>query len=364
MRREGLMNLRERRERAALEAAEWTLRLTDAEMSRAERLEYVAWLRESPLHVAEMLRVAGVHKRLTEFDAWSDVPAADPASFESPVYELQPAEIADRSPHPELAFPSSVSARHRPWRRIYALAAAVAVVVITLAYIALSPSTTVVADAGQARRVALPDGSIVELSPESRLEVHFTAPERDVVLSRGDALFRVAKNPIRPFIVQTGHVRVRAVGTVFGVEHDDGTVIVTVQEGRVAVLDKSGGPEAPMLKAIPVSEISLGADQQIIVPPAGPMGEVRPINSERALAWARGRFVFENTPVSEVVRRFNRYNRLQIKVSDPALGARPVSAVFNDTDPEAFIVFLESVANVRVTHVSADEMVVTVEGPP
>jgi transmembrane sensor len=254
--------------------------------------------------------------------------------------------------------------RLRPWRRLYALAAAVAIAVVTLTYIVFSPSTTVVADAGQLRRVTLPDGSIVELSPESRVEVHFTAPERDIVLSRGDALFRVAKNAARPFIVQTGYVRVRAVGTVFGVQRDRGAVIVTVAEGRVAVLDNSGKPAAPMLRPIPVTEISLGANQQIIVPQGGPMGQVRPIDSQRALAWAQGRFVFENTPVSEVARRFNRYNSLQIDVSDPALAGRRVSAVFDDTDPEAFIVFLESVANVRVTHVSSREVVVTAEGPP
>lgn len=358
------MNPRERRERAALEAAEWVLRLTSGEMSRSERLEYVSWLRESPLHVAEMLRVAGAHKQLTEFDGWSEMPAADPVGFESQVYELPLAQATARPRQSEPASSPLSDERRRVWRRVYAIAAAVAVIVVTLTYVAIAPSNTVVAVAGQMRRVSLPDGSIVELSPNSRLEVHFTSPERDVVLSRGDALFRVAKDPARPFIVETEQVRVRAVGTVFGVQHDDSAVIVTVEEGRVAVLDNSGKPAAPMLGPIPITEISLGANQQIVVPPVGPMGQVRVIDSQRVLAWAEGRFVFENTPVAEVVRRFNRYNRLQIKVSDPALAARPVSAVFDSTDPGAFVVFLESVANVRVTRTSSNEVVVTAEGPP
>lgn len=66
----------ERRERAAQEAADWMLRLCE-DMSRSERLEYVVWLRESPLHVAEMLRVAGAHRRLTEFEGWEKIPPAD-----------------------------------------------------------------------------------------------------------------------------------------------------------------------------------------------------------------------------------------------------------------------------------------------
>jgi transmembrane sensor len=364
MSQEDLMNLRERRERVALEAAEWVLRMTSGEMDRSARLEYVAWLRESPLHVAEMLRVAGTHKRLAEFDGWSELPLADPAAFESQVYELPLAEAAAHSRQTELASSALARERRRGWRRVYALAAAVAVIVVTLAYVALAPSNTVVAVAGQLRRVSLPDGSIVELSPNTRLEVHFTSPERDVVLSRGDALFTVAKDAARPFIVETKQARVRAVGTVFAVQHDRGAVIVTVQEGRVAVLDNSREPAAPVLTPVPITEISLGANQQIVVPPVGPMGQVQAVDSQRALAWAHGRFVFDNTPVSEVVRRFNRYNRLQIQVSDPALEARPVSAVFDNTDPQAFVVFLESVANVRVTQASANQVVVTAEGPP
>jgi len=100
------------------------------------------------------------------------------------------------------------------------------------------------------------------------------------------------------------------------------------------------------------------ADQQVIVPAVGSMGQVRKVDSRRELAWADGRFVFDHDPVAEVVRKFNRFNRVQIKVLDTQLATRPVSAVFNVSDPEAFVVFLESVANIRVARPAQNVIVI------
>src|SRR5882724_2750396 len=70
---ESLMDASERRRRVAEEAAEWWV-LLQGEVSRAEREAYVDWLRESAVHVAEMLRVAQVHGALAQFKRWADLP--------------------------------------------------------------------------------------------------------------------------------------------------------------------------------------------------------------------------------------------------------------------------------------------------
>src|SRR6266853_4800430 len=68
------MDASDRRRRAAAEAAQWWV-LLQGEVSRGERERYVDWLRESPVHVAEMLRVAQVHGALAQFERWSELPA-------------------------------------------------------------------------------------------------------------------------------------------------------------------------------------------------------------------------------------------------------------------------------------------------
>jgi len=361
----------ERRERAAQEAAEWMISLQSPELSRAGRLEFVKWLRESPLHVAEMLRVAGAHKRLVDFNDWARMPPVDPSALEAEIHTLAviglPASPSD-TPTRDLA---SRQRRQNisPWLTRCAAAAAIAVLVAVLTYSGVMNPRTIVADADHPKLVTLRDGTRVRLSPGSRLLARYTAHERDVLLSEGNALFTVAKDPSKPFIVQTGKTRVRAVGTVFGVERAGTSVIVTVQEGRIAVTNPSvsdeSGSDPTLARALAprVTEISLGADQQVIVPAAGAVGVVHTVDSHRELAWAEGRLIFDNAPVADVVRRFNQFNRTQLQVNDSELAAQPVTAVFDATDPEAFIVFLESVANVRITHTTSNEILIAPEGP-
>src|SRR5262245_11877574 len=67
------MDAGERRERASEEAAQWWLQLSSGDMARAEREQLIDWLRESPLHVAEMLHMAQVHGALESFEQWARI---------------------------------------------------------------------------------------------------------------------------------------------------------------------------------------------------------------------------------------------------------------------------------------------------
>ena len=350
------MDAADRRRRATGEAAEWLLRLRDGRLTREERIQYVAWLRESPLHVTEMLRVSGVDQRLAEFPDWRLIKPADPSELaDSSVVEMasvkreRPAETAGRS--------------RSHWRWAGAVAASLSVVLMGLLYLRPYLSHTFDTGVGERRVVRLTDGSVVQLSPSSAIRVRYTDRERDVLLIRGDAVFRVAKNVARPFIVETDYTRVRAVGTAFGVERDSDAVVVTVEEGRVAVLHSPQEARMTAVRPDADAEVSLGANQQVIVPTLGPVGVVRPVDSHRELAWAEGRLIFDTADVATAVRQFNRFNRIQIELNDTGLAARQLSAVFDASDPEAFVVFLESTTNVRVIRPSPDRILIESEGP-
>src|SRR5215468_2865047 len=76
------MDANERRERATAEASFWWHQLATrmpAHVSDPDRRQFTQWLRESPLHVAEMLHIAHVHDALERFKLWDEIAADDTA---------------------------------------------------------------------------------------------------------------------------------------------------------------------------------------------------------------------------------------------------------------------------------------------
>jgi transmembrane sensor len=372
------MDANDRRVRATDEATQWWSRLgtkAPADVSETDRQEFTQWLRESPLHVAELLQVAHVHDTLERFKLWDEVPAG--------------AEEIDANVIPLSQFKHRAAARP-PRARRWAAAAGVTLVAIAAGWFALrSGATTLETDRAQRREVVLHDGSIVNLEPETVLRVNLGRQQRYIVLTRGRALFHVAKDPTRPFIVHAGDTDVRAVGTIFGVEQKDRNVIVTVSEGKVGVVSSVAlaAPEddtvnfpTPRQKGegrgvrlstaeAPVSaqlradgqpgEVFLSANQQITVRKSGAATPVQKVDSSRALAWSQGRLVFDSTPLSDVVDEFNRYNQVQLHINSPELARRTISGVFSASDPETLIDFIGAGARVVVTRQSDQEVLIS-----
>jgi transmembrane sensor len=380
------MDASDRRDRVAEEAAEWWVVL-QGDASRADREQYVDWLRESSVHVAEMLRVAQVHGALEQFKRWSGIPIDGSRDADDSVVRL---------PTPEGRVELRKDTQDRgPRRRAVAWSVAATLIVATgLVAILLiqSRGRTIQTDRGERREVALADGSVIQVDPETRLRVKYEDHARRVFLERGRALFHVAKSTERPFLVEANNTTVRAVGTAFAVERHHESIVVTVAEGKVAVfpayslatplpvtLSPSGSPdihskvaqgasvsstlsvastyqltrhglqsEPPPALTGSTSEIFLTANQQVTVSKSGSAEAVLVVDSSRALAWADGRLVLENRTVADAVREFNRYNRIQIKVNDAELARRPVSGVFNAADPQSFVAFLASVARLHI----------------
>lgn len=337
------------RARIAAEAAEWALHL-QSDNSPETRGEFVDWLRTSPLHVAEALRFAEIEALLGEFSGWNKLDSKSSRQMESS--NVVPLSVyATR----QSAMPPSLPQRTTFLRRAAMLAAAVAVVTIgaLLAFRHLD-SNIITTQHLEHREITLADGSIVNIAPDTTLGVHFTNAERAVTLDRGEALFHVAKNPNRPFVVTSDHTQVRAVGTAFSVARQASGVVITVAEGVVAVTPKNA-PKAAAGTNRPI--ISLSANQQLTVSESGAVGQTRAIDGRDEFAWTESRLIFENSSVADVVRRFNSRNRLQIRIEDPALATRPVSGIFNATDPQSFVTFLEAAAGARTIARTQQEIV-------
>jgi transmembrane sensor len=328
----------EERRRVAEQAAFWVLTLQDEAASPAERAALIDWLRESPLHISELLRALQLHSDLTNFKDWHQIPR---------LTERPPAGIGRLPDH------EHIRSGRRPPRRLWSagiLAAGIAALcVLGLLGVMRWDTTVLRTQPGERREMTLADGSLVDLAPDSEVAVRYRAHERLITLRHGEALFHVASNPERPFIVLAALTRVRAVGTVFNVESGEQGVSVTVVEGRVAVSRESTvRPSTPGAPAA-AGTLFLGADENVSISPAGRATAVHKVSSQAAVAWASGQLVFHDETIAEIARRFNLHNRVQIQVPDAGLAARRLSGVFQATDPESFVAFLQSVADVQVT---------------
>jgi transmembrane sensor len=341
------------------EASDWLVKNREGDLDPPEKKRFDAWLRESPQHLRAYLEMSAV---------WEDVASIDPslnasadeliarAHEEANIYPL----ALPRSPLPpgegQGEGPPRATARRRFTLAGIALAASVVVAVGigTRLYLQREVYTTGI---GEQRSVVLNDGSTIELNSRSRVRVRFSEAERDVDLIEGQALFRVAKNPARPFIVSADGTHVRAVGTQFDVYRKTGGTVVTVVEGRVAVYSppapgqgQGEGASLPSQSSVRhiESEVLLAAGEQLTVAAvaaakAGAQPSPRRANVAAATAWTQRSLVFDSAPLTEVAEEFNRYNTRQLVIEDTRdVADIHISGMFSSADPALLLRFLRT----------------------
>lgn len=269
----------------------------DAGWTEEEAAEFALWRAADPRHDAAVRRIEATQRMLSRLP---DVGAA--AEMERELHALY------RGP------------RRKAWGTWVTLGALAAAACISLLVWFSAPSAalaTFAASIGQNRTVDLSDGSTLQLGGGSRVDVNYAANERRVTLQSGEVHFSVAKDATRPFIVSAGHIRVRAVGTAFNVRRTSAQVQVVVTEGKVQVTEE----EAPVREhGAALSPMFLVAGESATIDSAGAqVATTRRISragSVGAAAWSAPRLEFSNTPLSEVVERFNEFSRVQLEIGD------------------------------------------------
>jgi len=313
-----------KRELTVEEAANWQLRLDDAGATTYVRLEYVQWLKESPAHVAEALRMQGLDELLR--DAKLDQLPRDPSEH-------------------------ATWWRSVPTLKLIAAIAAFALLVVAVLIINIRDfNRSIETHAGEWKDLVLPAGITAHLGPLTNLRYDFSDRQRVIQLSRGEVMFEVANDPDRPFHVNAGLAAVRTVGAQFAVSREPQQVLVTVAEGKVEVSLGNSALTQSLEQGLPVA-----AGNQCRIKLSEPIS-IRPVNVARELAWVQKILIFSDGTVAEAVHEFNRRNRLQIEVTDPAIDTKPVSGSFSATDPEAFAKALEQSLDLKVRRQGPDRL--------
>ena len=336
------------------EACEWFVELRAGDLDDSARREFDRWLRKSPEHLSAYLEIAAI---------WNEGPSLDPsAKWDVDILIAQAGEGSDNV----IALPRTAEdpARTAPvrkvgvkQRRLLATAASLLVFAVAVSGFQLARqwrARTVATTVGEQRSIVLADGSTVELNSRSSVKVRYSKHERAIDLLEGQALFRVAKDPTRPFVVNSGTTRVHAVGTQFDVYRKHDGTVVTVVEGRVAVLAGEGFklPSAQLTETLH-PKILLSAGEQITVTRESVQREAHP-NVANATAWRQRQLVFESASLVEVAEEFNRYNERQFIIDDAQLDDFHISGVFSSTDPSSLIRFLLERPDVRVTETASE----------
>ena len=416
------------------EACTWFVDSRAGDLDDAGRREFDRWLRKSPEHLSAYLEIAAIWNEGPSLDPQSKwtadtliqlarestddnvialvpsagLPTANPVSAEDSISATTQGFAPVARTH---ARASSTRTREwfRRWRRLAIAASILVVIGGALAMLELSAPVYTTA-LGEQRSIQFEDGSTVELNSRSKIRVKYSKQERDVELIEGQALFHVAHDIGRPFIVAVGATRVRAVGTQFDVYKKSNGTVVTVVEGRVAVysapqglrsstgdgvqlpsaqaLPQAAGPKlatastgtssrarnssaSPASSSTPASEgmaaqrdpLTLGltsnssfllaAGEQLTVTADAAQKTANP-NIAGATAWREREIVFESATLSDVAEEFNRYNQRQLVIVDPQRYGFHISGVFSSTDPDSLIEFLRQRPGVKVTEASGE----------
>jgi transmembrane sensor len=202
---------------------------------------------------------------------------------------------------------------------------------------------------GQRDSLRLSDGTRVVLGPATRLDVPagYGRGERTVTLD-GEAYFAVVHDAARPFTVRAGPAVVRDLGTAFVVRgsHAD-RVTVAVTEGSVRLETAppadpaQPGPAQPPARPRRDSSASVllrAGDRGLVdrpartpgaTPPAARVSRLAPAATPGdELAWTTGRLVFRDAPLDEVSDALRRWYGVELRVTDPALAGRHLTANF------------------------------------
>lgn len=278
--------------RAAEEAAGWFARLQGEAATGDDWLAFERWLGVAPAH-------ARAYERLERL--WVELDDADVVR--------EPGEAAARAKRRRLPRHAGARPSRRAWLGAGAVAAGLA---LAAAGMGFWPSADGVGQIyrtapGETRDVTLADGTRIRLNAASQISVNLGRDARRVQMADAEAVFDVAHDARRPFLITVGDRQVRVVGTQFNLRHRDGRVELTVRRGIVEVRP-TGEPQAPPTRVTVGEELAHVEGQALQT--------VTVADADAAFAWTNGQLIYRDQPLSDVAGDLSRRFATPVRVAD------------------------------------------------
>jgi transmembrane sensor len=275
------------------EAAEWLLRLNEADAPEAHIEQWLRWCQSDPENLVAFEKLQQDWQDTAGFRGSPELLAISPANSSN-------------------SMKISSFATRRTRRTLSWAAAACLILALPLAYmfVATGPIHEVLV-ATQQEPATLPDGSSLLLSAKAAAEVDFSGVTRHVVLRPdSEAFIKVHHDQERPFTVRAGALTVTAVGTAFDVRRQENRVTVTVEEGIIVAA--AAGPEGPM-------QWRVGAGYQVKYSEDLKTAVVSRVDTASALRWRDGELAYDDASLETVISDINHYSTVNVTVRDPKL---------------------------------------------
>lgn len=299
-------------------------------------------MKSSPLKAAELIRRFQNHectpeevRLLEEWVAQLDVP--DPTADGLSPDQL---DILKNRMYQQLMQTSAVAMyRRRTLKRRYMAAAGWLVLIVSsiLLWYTFHRSgalpepvllTTILNDQNGIKKITLPDGTIVCLNRNSRLEfdaAHYNQQQRFVKLS-GEGYFEVSKDPVRPFIVETGSLLTQVLGTAFNIEAylNESEIRVALVHGKILLKD-----------TITAQSTLLAPDQSLYYSKEKRNWKIRAVQAGNVMLWTKGYLAFNEVPLQEAVERIAARYHIHIEYKPAQLRNKRITASFEGNNWKA-----------------------------
>ncbi len=304
-------------------AADWLERRENGDWAEDEEAALHAWLAQSHIHMVSYLRLKA---------AWS---RADRL-----IVLRQPAPVS--SGEGWRLFPVVV--------RVAAVFAVVALMTVVLRYATAPELKTYATALGEHSRIALADGSRVELNTNTVITETSTPNARLVNLEQGEAFFEVRHDAKRPFVVMVAGHRITDIGTKFFVRNDPGRVEVGVTEGRIGFKAMDGVLQTGALQ-LAAGKVVVATRNDVVVTTKS--------STELAneLAWRTGMVVFSHTTLAEAAAELNRYNHEKLMIADPAASRLLIGGKFRTNDVDTFARVARDLLGVHVRDEAGEKFI-------
>jgi len=301
------------------EATAWWVRLDSDQTNPQQIAAFQQWLKQNPAHQTAFDKITQL---------WGELDAIKTLPIHSPNQCL-----------PD----NSINSRQHPFNFSrflqYSSALALCCILAWISPLGLYLQADFHTDIGEMRTINLSDGSTVHLNSNSALSVSMSSDSRQLSLLKGEAWFIVSPDKNHPFQVHAESGIVTALGTAFNIRLHNDSAEVTVTEHSVAI-------------ALDQQTTRLEQGQRLTYNKQHGINAAQPVDTNLATAWQRGKLIFQNQVLGEVITELNRYySHGALLISDDSIAQRRVNGVFHTDKPLAVIDALESALQIHTTRI-------------